>query len=90
MKQSKINQLSYTELNAMLARIQFQMFSIRLNKVIATFNQQTTISTQIANKIETLIVLVKRELLTVKRITVIEDHLTELEVLLDLDLEEET
>ena len=90
MKQSKINQLSYTELNAMLARIQFQMFSIRLNKVIATFNQQTTKSSQIANKIEILIVLVKRELLTVKRINVIEDYLTELEVLLDLDLEEET
>lgn len=89
MKQSKINQLSYTELNAMLAKIQFQMFSIRLNKVITTFNQQTTKSSQIANKIETLIVLVKRELLTVKRITVIEDYLTELEVLLDLDLEEE-
>lgn len=89
MKQSKINQLSYTELNAMLAKIQFQIFSVRLNKVIATFNQQTTKSTQIANKIETLIVLVKRELLTVKRITVIEDYLTELEVLLDLDLEEE-
>lgn len=89
MKQSKINQLSYAELNAMLAKIQFQMFSIRLNKVIATFNQQTTKSSQIANKIETLIVLVKRELLTVKRITIIEDYLTELEVLLDLDLEEE-
>lgn len=89
MKQSKISQLSYTELNAMLAKIQFQMFSIRLNKIIATFNQQTTKSSQIANKIETLIVLVKRELLTVKRITVVEDYLTELEVLLDLDLEEE-
>lgn len=89
MKQSKISQLSYTELNAMLAKIQFQMFSIRLNKIIATFNQQTTKSSQIANKIETLIVLVKRELLTVKRITIIEDYLTELEVLLDLDLEEE-
>lgn len=89
MKQFKINQLSYTELNAMLARIQFQIFSVRLNKVIATFNQQTTKSSQIANKIETLIVLVKRELLTVKRTTVIEDCLTELEVLLDLDLEEE-
>lgn len=89
MKQSKINQLSYAELNAMLAKIQFQIFSIRLNKVIATFNQQTTKSSQIANKIETLIVLVKRELLTVKRITIIEDYLTELEVLLDLDLEED-
>ena len=89
MKQPKINQLSYTELNAMLAKIQFQMFSIRLNKVIATFNQQTTKSSQIANKIETLIVLTKRELLTVKRITVVEDYLTELEVLLDLDPEEE-
>ena len=89
MEQSKINQLSYPEPNAMLAKIQFQMFSIRLNKIIATFNQQTTKSSQIANKIETLIVLVKRELLTVKRITIIEDYLTELEVLLDLDLEEE-
>ena len=89
MKQSKINQLSYAELNAMLARIQFQIFSIRLNKVIATFNQQTTKSSHIANKIETLIILVKRELLTVKRITVVEDYITELEVLLDLDLEEE-
>ena len=88
MKQSKINQLSYTELNAMLAKIQFQMFSIRLNKIIATFNQQTTKSSQIANKIESLIILTKRELGSVKRITVIENYLTELEVHLDLDIEE--
>lgn len=89
MKQSKINQLTYAELNAMLAKIQFQMFSIRLNKIIVKFNHQTTKSSQIANKIETLIILTKRELGSVKRITVIENYLTELEVLLDLDVDEE-
>lgn len=89
MKKPNINKLSYTDLMIMLCKIQQQMFTLRLNKVISTFNSQKDKSTHIVNKIETLIVLTKKELNSVKRIIVIENYLTELEVLLDIDIDEE-
>lgn len=79
-----LDQLTEKDLNLLQMNVQFELFKRRL--VVVTAEANNRLLNQIfKEKLETLIVRVQREIKIFKRVHLIEDYLTELEVLLDIE-----
>ena len=79
-----LDQLTEKDLNLLQMNVQFELFKRRL--VVVTAEANNRLLNQIfKEKLETLIVRVQREIKIIKRVHLIEDYLTELEVLLDIE-----
>ena len=79
-----LDQLTEKDLNLLQMNVQFELFKRRL--VVVTAEANNSLLNQIfKEKLETLIVRVQREIKIFKRVHLVEDYLTELEVLLDIE-----